>query len=169
MADTLNDEYERLLRERALEVLPEADLEGNAALFNVMRVANVIGRDLEQHVHRTHGSSRAGFRIMLVVWVMGPQSQKDLAGFANVTAATISSVLNTLDDEGLIVRTRSSADRRIVNIELTPAGEKAVADLYRLHLEREAQWLAALPESKKRQLASISRQILSARPPYDGA
>ena len=124
----------RLLQERAVEVLPEADLEGNVALFNLMRLANVIGRDLEQHVHRANGSSRAGFRIMLVVWVIGPQSQKDLASFANVTPATISSVLNTLDDEGLIVRTRSTSDRRIVSIELTEAGEKTVAELYRLHL-----------------------------------
>nr|WP_281379929.1 MarR family transcriptional regulator [Nocardioides ginsengisegetis] len=103
---------------------------------------------------------------MLVVWVMGPQSQKDLASFANVTAATISSVLNTLDDEGLIVRTRNSTDRRIVNIELTAAGEKAVSELYRLHLQREAQWLAGLSEKMKQQLVMISRQILRTRPPY---
>ncbi|GGN78678.1 MarR family winged helix-turn-helix transcriptional regulator [Nocardia rhizosphaerihabitans] len=164
MHDSQALQYERRLQERALEVDPHADVDGNTAILNILRLANVVGEDFEKHIHRPRGSTRAGFKVMLAVWVMGPLSQTDLARYSNVTAASISSVLNKLERAGMIQRTRSETDRRTVTIELTEAGTESTKELYRLHLAREAAWLDGLSTAEKVLLAKISRDLLSHRP-----
>jgi DNA-binding MarR family transcriptional regulator len=158
------EEFERLLHQRAREVLPDADISANAAIYNVLRFANVLGQDLESQLHRPNGSTRAGFRIMLVVWTLGPQTQKALAHYANVTPSSISSVLNNLEEGGLIFRNRAKTDRRTVNVALTNQGVASVSHLYKLQLQREAEWLSALAETDKQSLLRICQELLRNRP-----
>lgn len=165
MHDSQSQLYERRLRERALEVAPDVDVNGNTAILNLLRLANVVGEDFEKHIHRPRGSTRAAFRVMLSVWALGPLSQVDLARYSNVTAASISSVLNKLERSGMIVRNRSVVDRRTVHIELTDAGIESTRELYRLHLAREAIWLDGLSDAEKILMAKISRDMLAHRPP----
>lgn len=50
----------------------------------------------------------------------------DLARRLRVHQTTATNLLNRLEAQGMVLRERSSADRRVVNIRITPAGRKAL-------------------------------------------
>jgi len=50
----------------------------------------------------------------------------DLAQRLGVHQTTATNLLNRLEAQGMVLRERSSADRRVVHIRITPAGRKAL-------------------------------------------
>lgn len=156
--------FEQLAREAVARHVAKPDLEAMALVFNVIRVANRIGYDLETHVHRSSGLSRAAFRVLFAVWVAGPISPNQLARLSNVSPASISSVLNTLERAELIVRRRVAADRRVVEVALTGKGEETIPALWIRHHERERSWAAALTAEQRRTLVELLRILVRHHP-----
>lgn len=156
--------FDERVQKRVHELLPDADLSAVTVIFNLMRVANRIGQDFERYVHRKDGSSRAAFRVLFSLWVIGPSSQGNLARLSNVTDASVSGVLSRLEEDGLVQRTRQGDDRRLVSVELTPAGLEQVTSSYALHYERERAWAQALSPAELEQLSQFLRRLLLHRP-----
>lgn len=160
--------FEQLARARISE-LDEADLASMGVVFNLVRVANQLVADFEANVHRPLGLSWAGFRILFTVLAGGPIEPRELARLTNVTRASISAVLNTLERDGLARRRRESQDRRVVTIALTPKGERAVEEALRLHHEHEKAWVSVLSYEEQLELASLLRRLAQQRPAPDDA
>jgi DNA-binding MarR family transcriptional regulator len=156
--------FDASVRQRVQELIPDADLGAVTVIFNLMRVANRIGQDFERNVHRRDGGSRAAFRVLFSLWVVGPSSQGALARLSNVTAASMSSVLYNLEKEGLVLRTRQGDDRRLVLVELTATGLERVTSTYALHYERERVWARALSPAELDQLNDYLRRLVQYRP-----
>ncbi len=146
------------------ELAPGTDLDAMTVVFNVIRLANRLVSDLESSVHRPRGLSWAGFRLLFTLWVAGSLEPRTLARLSAVTRASISSVLNTLERDGLVERRRESTDRRIVTVVLTPAGRTAVEEAFREHNVREREWLAGLDGAEQRELGAVLHRLLDGRP-----
>jgi DNA-binding MarR family transcriptional regulator len=146
---------------RLSEVAPSVDRDVMTAMFNLVRASTQVIGDLELTVHRPAGWSWAGFRIMFTVLVAGPLEERDLARLAGVSRASISSVLNTLERDGLVARARRSGDRRLVTVDLTAAGRDRLLEVYGRHHEAERGWLAGLTLEEVRQLSGLLRKILA--------
>lgn len=54
-------------------------------------------------------------------------SQASLAGVLNMDRATMMAIVDRLEENGLVLRKRSLADRRRQELYLTPAGQKVLA------------------------------------------
>lgn len=72
------------------------------------------------------GLTRAGV-IALEGLASGPRNQEQLAAIIHVRSQTLGRVLTRLEEGGHITRTRQTADRRQFKVELTAAGEAAIA------------------------------------------
>jgi len=153
--------FDDLARRRVAELAPETDLDTMVVVFNLIRLANRVVFDLESNVHRRRGWSWAGFRILFTLWIAGPMEPRTLARLSAVTRASISSVLNTLERDGLVHRRRESTDRRIVTVDLTPTGRAEVAAAFREHNAREQAWTSALTGAERRQLAGLLHRLLA--------
>jgi DNA-binding MarR family transcriptional regulator len=160
-----SEQFDDLARRRVAELAPDADLDAMAVVFNAIRLANRITADVEAEVHRVRGLSWAGFRILFALWISGPLEPRDLARLSAVTRASISSVLNTLERDGLVERRRESSDRRVVTVVLTARGRRAVTAAFREHNEREAEWLAPLSRSEVKTLGEMLHRVLAGPPP----
>ena len=158
------EKFEAMALERISEIDDGAVPEAMAVVFNVIRLANRMVQDLEAEVHRSMGWSWAGFRIMFALWVAGPLEPRAIAHLSAVTRASVSSVLNTLERDGLVERRRESADRRIVTVTLTSKGRRQVASAYRQQNEREQAWVQGLSAPDRRRLAELLSELLR-RPP----
>ena len=134
-----------------------------AVTFNLVRAANRLVADLEQNVYRAHGVSYAGFRVLFALWVVGESEPRQLAQLAAVTRSSVSSVLNTLEDAGLVQRRRESADRRVVTVDLTRRGLETVLDTFESHHAREREWTSGLSAEERRTLADLLRRIVEHR------
>ena len=69
-------------------------------------------------------------------------SARQLADHADLTAATVTQMLEHLEAAGLVKRTRSQADRRVVISALTERGEMGRGP--NAELQMEPRWLEAL-------------------------
>ncbi|MFJ8537021.1 MarR family winged helix-turn-helix transcriptional regulator [Streptomyces sp. NPDC093591] len=68
----------------------------------------------------------------------GPLSVSELAAIEGVQAQSLTRVLQDLEHQGRVTRTRSAADRRRQDIALTAAGEQALRE----HVRDGNAWLA---------------------------
>ncbi|HVY78939.1 MAG TPA: MarR family transcriptional regulator [Solirubrobacterales bacterium] len=75
----------------------------------------------------------ARFELLGELWERGPLAVGELAAAAGLSAATVSQMVDHLEESGHVARTRSEADRRIVLVELTARGRKELK-------ERRAVW-----------------------------
>jgi DNA-binding MarR family transcriptional regulator len=104
------------------------------------------------------GLTSAQLVLMRGIAELGEVTSTALSAYADISAATVVTVLDNLEERGLIQRYRSGADRRVVHTRLTDAGRAMVAGapppLGRVVAER----LAALDEDARRDLvAGVAR------------
>lgn len=59
---------------------------------------------------------------MLALWERSPRNVRDLSDTLALDPATLSPMLKRLEAAGLLSRTRSATDERILDVALTPAG-----------------------------------------------
>ncbi|AEV84552.1 Multiple antibiotic resistance protein marR [Actinoplanes sp. SE50] len=79
------------------------------------------------------------FRTLVVLAARGPQRSIDIAEELGVNPSTGTRMLDRLIGKGLVRRTRSATDRRVVRLRLTPDGQRLVEqilDRRRRELER---------------------------------
>lgn len=81
-------------------------------------------------------------------------SARELADYADLTPATVAQMLENLEAAGLVKRTRSIQDRRVVLSSLTEQGAAIVAEH---RAQMEPRWLAALAEFSEAELRVAAR------------
>ena len=68
------------------------------------------------------GLTHPQYLVMLALWERSPRTAKDIAASLYLDPATLSPLLKRLQSAGLISRSRSTSDERVVDVELTAAG-----------------------------------------------
>jgi DNA-binding MarR family transcriptional regulator len=157
-----------LVRRHHAEGAVDAESSARAELvFNLSRLHVRLSADFEA-LHRRRGWTWAGFRIMNVLWAVGPAELRDLARLSGASRASISSALNTLERDGLVVRAPVDGDRRLVRIELTERGQAELREGMRAQAEREELWFAALDPDERRSLTALLARLADQNgPPRD--
>ena len=93
------------------------------ALAITNRAVLAVYRPLLEPLGLTHPQ----YLVMLALWDNAnsgdePLSVKDIAGLLQLDSATLSPMLKRLQSQGLITRSRSAADERTTEVELTQNG-----------------------------------------------
>lgn len=153
-------EFERAAVAAVAAAVPGADLTALRASFDLIRASTRLVQRLESEVHRHAGWSMAGFRVMFCVWVAGNLEPRDIARLSGLSRAAVSSVLNTIERDGLVERSRESSDRRLVTVRLTEDGERRLIDAYAAQNIAEREFLEPLSEPEQRRLADDLGRLL---------
>jgi len=139
---------------------PAANLDAMEFGLTLVRAGNRLQQDLETHVHRRAGMTWAAFRILFVIRSVGKTSPRQVAHLSSISAASVSSVLNTLERYGMITRTRSESDGRGITLSLTDEGERAVTELFIRNNRRAAEWASMFTDAERKTLISLLRRVL---------
>jgi DNA-binding MarR family transcriptional regulator len=83
-------------------------------------------------------------------------SARQLAEHSDLSPATVTQMLESLEAAGLVRRTRSEQDRRVVHTVLTEQGAALVAERQR---DMEERWQEALGEFSNDDLAAAARVL----------
>jgi MarR family transcriptional regulator, negative regulator of the multidrug operon emrRAB len=159
------EDFEDLSRASVMEYAPDSDLDAMAVVMNLLRAANRLQQDFETSVHRPAGLSFTAFRVMFAIRAVEHANPLQLANLSHVSPASISSVLNTLERYGLIVRTKEpSGDGRMIAVELTPEGEHVLTTLWKSNHQREIDWAGALTARERRTASRLLRKLIAFRP-----
>jgi DNA-binding MarR family transcriptional regulator len=157
--------FETLMRTALTELAPSADVEATALVVNLLRATGRLQQDFETTVHRPAGLSFAAYRVMFTIKAAGRLNAQQLARLSNVSAASMSSLLNTLERYGLVVRRKgAAADGRMVVVELTPEGESVLAALQERNHRREVEWASALTRRERQTMTRLLRKLIAFRP-----
>jgi DNA-binding MarR family transcriptional regulator len=147
--------------ERTARALPRIDPRAMRLVLSLHRAANALVYDLESTVHRPHGWSWPGFRVLFVLWLTAPVEAKRVAALSGMSRAAVSALVNTLERDGLVSRRQSSHDRRAVDLSLTPVGARAFADAFAVHNERERAWASALTADEVTTLTALLEKLMA--------
>ena len=87
----------------------------------------------------------AQYRALVVLASRGPQRMTDLAGALDVTPSTAGRMCDRLLRKGLIRRHRARADRRAVQVSISPAGRQVVDQATARRRRPDRRYLAPAP------------------------
>lgn len=88
-------------------------------------------------------------------------SQQDVAKRLSIDPTLIVATVDTLEERGLLERTRDPRDRRRYVLVVTAAGRKLLATTAKLAAKAEGEFLAPLDDAERRQLGAHLRRVLA--------
>jgi len=109
-----------------------------------------------RETHRPGQISYAQYGLLFGLAGMGECSARGLADHTDLTPATVAQMLEHLEAAGLVTRTRSDEDRRVVLSVLTERGAEVVAER---QAQMEPRWQAALAEFSDGELTAAARVL----------
>jgi MarR family transcriptional regulator, transcriptional regulator for hemolysin len=86
--------------------------------------ARLVSRAFDEALAEAGGSVPV-WLVLLYLKTRQIHNQRELADMVGIREATLTHHLNLMDGRGLITRRRDPANRRVHQVELTPAGEAA--------------------------------------------
>ena len=119
-----------------------------------------------RETHRPGELTYAQFGLLFGLYEGAAKSSRELALQADISAATAAEMLDGLAAAGLVDRTRSVEDKRIVLTSLTERGRELIDERRRQY---EPRWRAALSEFTDQELESAARVLEAIRALFDEA
>ena len=149
--------------DRASSRLPDMDTEATRLVLMLSRAAGMLVYDLESSVHRPRGLSFPGFRVLFVLWNVGPQESRRVAELTGMSRAAVSALVKTLERDGFVQRRHLEHDRRMVELSLSERGESAIASTFAAHNQREQLWAQSLSREERETMFVLLRKIMERR------
>ncbi|MGH8777647.1 MarR family winged helix-turn-helix transcriptional regulator [Paraburkholderia sp.] len=107
----------------ASEISPESSLG-----YYLSKARNVLAERMDRAV-KPLGLTAQQIGIVLLLWHGRATTPFELSRALSYDSGSMTRMLDRLEKKGLIARTRSEIDRRMVKLELTPAGRDAATQL----------------------------------------
>jgi DNA-binding MarR family transcriptional regulator len=130
---------------------PEGQL-GLAFKRAMVAIRKLRGRE----TNRPGQISYAQYGLLFGLAGVCERSARDLADHTDLTPATVTQMLEHLEAAGLVTRTRSEQDRRVVLSALTRRGEEVVAER---RAQMEPRWHEALSGFSDSELKAAARVL----------
>lgn len=142
---------------------PREELRGiEKAIRRVVRANDIQSRALA----KSFGVTAAQLVVLNAIARLGEVTTTALSAEADLSAATVITVLDNLEEHGTVERYRSLTDRRIVHARLTEKGRALVEAAPEPLGDAFAQRFAAVPAERRSAIAAAVSELadLLARP-----
>ncbi len=158
--------YECLLE--ASREFPDLDPSATEVFLHLLRSGDEAFRVVDTHLAQ-HDISQGRFGVLMALWgnCQGadcksemPLTPAELAERTGVTRATITGLVDTLENAGLVTRTPHPDDRRMMSVGLTKRGSKLLARIMPAHFRRMAWLMGLLSESERKTFVRLLTKVL---------
>lgn len=149
--------YECLLE--ASKEFPDLNVSATESCLHLLRAADSVFRVLSGHLH-DHGFSQGGFTVMSLLWDTTESSTPaELAQKANVTRASMTGLLDTLEKEGFVTRAPCPNDRRMMRVTLTRKGRRQLEKVLPEHFRHMAGLLKPLSAAERKTFVELLLKV----------
>jgi len=129
------------------------------------RLAQLTRRAMGERMARERWAHDAGFRpgcvgVLQVVAALEPVSQREVSDHLLLDPSDLVTLVDILEQAGMVERRRDPSDRRRYALETTRAGQDAVARLKQVAREASERVLAPLADDERTQLAHLLRRLV---------
>ena len=145
--------YECLIE--AARRYPELDPTACEAFLNLLQASNHVIHTCETFFTE-QGLSQGRFAVMMQLldksndWVSISRTPAELADYIGVTRATMTGLIDTLERDGLVSRTPSEDDRRMMTVQLTEKGRQTLERVLPGYFTSMARVMGPLFQSSER-------------------
>jgi DNA-binding MarR family transcriptional regulator len=108
---------------------------------------------------KSSGLTSGQLIIMKGIAELGEVTSTALSSYADISLATVVTVLDNLEDRGIIQRYRSGHDRRVVHTRLTEIGQAMIERAPPPLGEAFAARLAGLDAARRAEIVAAARQL----------
>ena len=129
--------------------------------YLMKRISMSIAAQVDKRLD-AHGLTSAQWGPLLRLQHAGPCSVVELARWLQTDAGATTRLLDRLEKKGLCKRRRSTVDRRVVDVELTPEGATAIAAVPDLLADVMNDHLAGFTTTEWQTLTGFLRRIHAA-------
>ncbi len=141
------------------------DSPSEEAYLNLLRTASVLAADFER-LFKAHGISEPKYNVLRIL--RGARGEADGDGLPSLEIAgrmitrvpDVTRLVDRLEADGLVVRKRTTADRRVVLIAITDKGLNLLAELDGPIRRMNEEWGKLMTQAEWREL---SRLLVKAR------
>ena len=135
------------------------DYSAMAVASNLFRAANAVRNHFERTVLAENNLSWTAFVVLWVVWIWEPIETRQIALEGGFSKATLTGVLSTLENRAWLQRSRSETDGRLVEVRLTPAGQRLMESLFPAFNLQEQRVVGPIDPAKRDELAEMLRLL----------
>jgi DNA-binding MarR family transcriptional regulator len=132
-------------------------------LGDVLNELNQISmRDFQGALKRWHEGalSLIHLNLLMLLRARGPLTMTHLAELLDVSVASATGIVDRMEKKGVIARTRSEEDRRVVEVSVTERGEEIFSAM---QAERQIRLTQLLSEIKDNDLAALLQGLRAFR------
>jgi DNA-binding MarR family transcriptional regulator len=164
--------YECLLE--AAKEFPDLEPSAAEAFLQLLRTGDEAFGVAERNL-AGHGISQGRFCVLMLLWrstqakaaklwgtgenSTGPRTPAELADAANVTRATMTGLVDTLERDGFVKREPDPNDRRMMSVRLTGRGEKFLQQFLPGHFKLTSLVMSTLSETERKTLVRLLTKI----------
>lgn len=124
----------RRIRDLTDPVPPPEDDTHRMICRQVKQLASSLVRRVDRHMQPLELTGMQ-WEPVLMLWLKRADTVAGLARFSQVGFATMSRMLDRLEEKELLRRERSETDRRVVHLHLTPKGKKVANKIWPIVVE----------------------------------
>jgi DNA-binding MarR family transcriptional regulator len=135
-----------------------ANADSNAEIDGIVETLIYLyaeSRRITKHAARELGLTGPQLSVMKLLETMGDLSLSNLSERIRAQNSTVTGIIDRMEREGLVVRERSTSDRRVVYIKLTPKGAALAKTIEVEPMEIFRTVLQALSKEDTRDLLRI--------------
>ncbi|MDG4721058.1 MULTISPECIES: MarR family winged helix-turn-helix transcriptional regulator [Thalassospira] len=92
------------------------------ALRQIIRATDLHSK----HVMKVCGLTVPQLVVLLAIEELGAVTVREISRHVSLSQATVTTILNRLEERGFIIRTRNANDKRVVNSRLTDKGREVL-------------------------------------------
>jgi MarR family 2-MHQ and catechol resistance regulon transcriptional repressor len=129
----------------------------NAFITLVRASEAVVGTLQRDLVGKRLTSSQFG--VIEALFHLGPLCQGELAAKLLRSGASTTSVVEGLENRGLVVRQRTEEDKRFVRVALTGKGRRLIQEIFPAHAGTVTRLFSVLTEEEQEQLRRLCRKL----------
>jgi MarR family transcriptional regulator, 2-MHQ and catechol-resistance regulon repressor len=110
-------------------------------------------------LQRDFGLTESQIAVLEAIKHLGPLQQGELCQKILRSGSNVTTVVDNLERDGLVQRTRDEADRRVQVVHLTEKGRELVDRALPVHVDRITRTMAALDADEQRELGRLCRKL----------
>jgi MarR family 2-MHQ and catechol resistance regulon transcriptional repressor len=103
--------------------------------------------------------SPSQFAVLEALYHRGPLTQGEVSQKILKSVSNITSLIDSLEMDGLVRRQRDARDRRVIHVHLTPAGQKKLEAVLPQHVAALVEEFSVLSAAEQETLARLCRKL----------
>jgi DNA-binding MarR family transcriptional regulator len=141
------------------ERYPDSSATATECAMNLVFTADLMVKRISELLKPFGLSPSSGLVLSLLADSERPLPPNEIADHLIITRATVTGLLDSLEQRGYVQRQPHHSDRRMLLIELTDTGRQVARDFRPVVHQHQKVWLQALSEREQQQLIGSLQRL----------